>query len=497
MSGKNRNVHYDLGELARADMLEHGLEPDFPPEALQQVADTPGPASPGLGDDSSIRDFRDLREMAWASVDNDDSRDLDQLSVAEELADDAARVYVAIADVDALVKKDSPVDRHARRNTTSVYTSGGIFPMLPERLSTDLTSLGEHEVRLAMVVSYVVSADGSIGDFGVFRAWVQNKAKLAYNSVAAWLAREGEMPDAMARAAGIDAQMRMQERISARLKESRHERGALDFETIEARAVVRDGRVVDMHQEAKNRAKEMIEDFMIAANEVTARTLNDLGFATIRRVVRTPERWDRIVSLAEEYGENLPREADARALEAFLVKRRHADPLHFPDLSLAIVKMMGRGEYVVQEPGEDATGHFGLAVRDYTHSTAPNRRFPDVITQRLLKAALRKKLSPYSPEELTDLARHCTEQEDAAHKVERQMRKSAAALMLASRLGEHFDTLVTGASDKGTWVRVIRLPVEGKLVEGGRGLDVGDRVRVRLVGVDVRRGFIDFVRERR
>lgn len=488
----NHRQHVDLEALARDAMRERGLEPDFPPEAMKQVANTPGPAAPDKVIDEAIRD---LTHLAWASIDNDDSRDLDQLTVSEPLEGDAVRVYVAIADVDALVKRDSPVDRHARWNTTSVYTPGGIFPMLPVRFSTDLTSLGEHDVRLAMVVSYVVSEDGATSRHEVYRAWVENKAKLAYNGVAAWLAGEGEMPRAMAAAPGVDAQIRLQERVAARLKASRHERGALDLETIEARAVVTDGKVVDLKREEKNRAKELIEDFMIAANEATAQFLEAKGFATLRRVVRTPERWDRIVELAAQYGEALPREPDARALEAFLVRRRRDDPLRFPDLSLAIVKMMGRGEYVVQGAGEEATGHFGLAVRDYTHSTAPNRRFPDVITQRMLKAALRGRPSPYSLNELGELAAHCTEQEDAAQKVERQVRKSAAALLLAGRIGEKFDALVTGASHKGTWVRVLHPPVEGKLIEGERGLDVGDRVRVRLVDADVRRGFIDFVRQ--
>jgi len=491
-SGHESRHHFDLTELARTAMAERGLEPDFPPEAMKQVANTPRAASPELVVDESIRD---LRGLAWASIDNDDSRDLDQLTVAEQLDGEAVRVCVAIADVDALVKRDSPVDWHARTNTTSVYTAGGIFPMLPERFSTDLTSLGEHEVRLSVVVAYVVDENGSTRDHEVYRAWVHNKAKLAYNGVAAWLAGEGEMPDAMAAAPEVAEQMRIQERVSARLKERRHERGALDLETIEARAVVEQGQVVDLRREEKNRAKEIIEDFMIAANEVTARFLEDRGLATIRRVVRTPERWDRIVEIAARHGESLPHEPNGPALEAFLVRQRRADPLHFPDLSLAIVKMMGRGEYVVQQAGEDAAGHFGLAVRDYTHSTAPNRRFPDVITQRTLKAALRDRPSPYSLDELNELAAHCTEQEDAANKVERQVRKSAAALLLSNRVGDTFDSLVTGASEKGTWVRVLHPPVEGKLVEGARGLELGDRVRVRLVGTDVRRGFIDFVRD--
>jgi exoribonuclease-2 len=479
--------HVDLEALAWSAMLERGLRPDFDPEAIRQVEQLKGPA------EESGSDIRDLRDLDWVSIDNDDSRDLDQLTVAEEPGDGAIRVRVAVADVDALVKKGSPVDRHARHNTTSVYTGARIFPMLPERLSTDLTSLNEKQDRLAVVVSYVVLEDGSVGGWEIYRAKVRNKAKLAYNGVSAWLNGEGEMPEAMQALPGAGLQIQLQDQAAERLRERREERGALDLETIEARPVMRDGEVAEMHYEPQNRAQQLIEDFMIAANGVTAQYLEQKGFPSLRRVVRSPERWDRIERLAAEYGFRLPPDPNARALAKFLRVRHREDPLRFPDLSLAVVKMLGAGEYVVQPPGEDAIGHFGLAVRDYSHSTAPNRRYPDLITQRLIKAALEERRSPYSVRELEDLAAHCTEQEDAANKVERQIRKSAAALLLSDRIGEAFDALVTGATDRGTWVRIFDPPAEGMLVSGRDSFDVGDRLTVKLTGVNVERGFIDFI----
>ncbi|TMA45888.1 MAG: RNB domain-containing ribonuclease [Deltaproteobacteria bacterium] len=476
----------DLGNLARQVMIERGFEPDFPADAIRQVAALSGPAADGA--------VRDLRALAWASIDNDDSRDLDQLTVAEELPGGAVRVLVAIAEVDSTVGKGSPVDRHARRNTTSVYTAARIFPMLPEKLSTDLTSLAAHEERLAVIIEFVVNDAGSIGSSDVYRARVRNQAKLAYGSVGAWLAGEGPMPPAMAAAQGVDVQIRLQDRVAQTLAQRRHEHGALDLEVLEPRAVMSDGEVVDLRQQQRNRATQLIEDFMIAANGVTARYLQAKGFPTLRRVVRSPERWDKLRSFAAGFGDALPGTPDAKALADFLVRRRTADRLRFPDLSLSVVKLLGRGEYVVQLPGGPAAGHFGLAVSDYVHSTAPNRRFPDLVTQRLVKAALNGGRSPYDDDELAALATHCTEQEDAANRVERQVRKSAAALLLRSRIGEPFDAIVTGASEKGTWVRVLQPPVEGKLVHGHDGLDVGDRVGVRLVSVNVERGFIDFDR---
>ena len=488
MTQRGRHNRSDLAEIARRAMQEKGLDPDFPAAALQQLD---GIHEPAREKDPAIRDRRDL---PWASIDNDDSRDLDQLSVAEERPGGAVNVLIAIADVDALVRKGTPLDARAAQNTTSVYTAGGIFPMLPEKLSTDLTSLNQDEDRLSIVIEYVVNADGTLGASGVSRALVRNKAKLAYNAVDAWRDGRGPVPPAMAAVPGIDAQIRLQEEVSQRLRRLRYAQGALDLQTIEARAVFEGDEIRDLTVDEQNQPKQLIEDFMIAANGVTARYLEAAGFAALRRIVRSPERWQRIVSVAAEHGFSLPGEPDSKALEVFLAARRKADPLRFPDLSLVIVKLMGAGEYVVELPGKEPVGHFGLAVRDYTHSTAPNRRYPDVITQRLLKAALAKGPSPYSASELNGLAIRCTEQEDAANKVERLLRKSAAALLLETRIGERFDGVVTGASEKGTWARIIRPPVEGKIVRGYEGLEVGDKVRVKLVATSVERGFIDFVR---
>jgi len=477
-----------LKDIAHQAMIDRGLAPDFSDAAEKQAESISGPANDS---DASIKD---LRELIWCSIDNDDSRDLDQLTVAEDLGGGNVRAMVAVADVDALVKKGTPIDDHARQNTTSVYTAARIFPMLPEKLSTGLTSLNENEERIAVVMDMVVASDGSITKGDVYRARVHNKAQLAYNAVGMWLEGKGEMPEKIKGVSGLAENLKLQDRVADKMRELRHEHGALDLETIEARAVMKDGHVVDLEAEARNNAKNLIEDFMIAANGVSARFLAAKGFASLRRVVRSPERWDRIEAIAAKFGEKLPSDPDSQALEEFLVRRRKADPMRFPDLSLAIVKAMGAGEYVVEQPGQESIGHFGLAVKDYTHSTAPNRRFPDLITHRLIKAALAGAKPPYSNDELNALATHCTEAEDAANKVERQVRKSAAACILEPRVGQRFDGIVTGASEKGTWVRVFHPPVEGKVIHGGHGVDVGDKVNVKLVDVNVERGFIDFVR---
>jgi ribonuclease R len=484
------NQHSDLTALAHEAMIDHGLAPDFSPEVKAQLDTIQAPAR------ASGPVVRDLRKLLWCSIDNDDSRDLDQLTVAEDLGGGRIRALVAVADVDAVVAKGTPIDDHARQNTTSVYTPTIIFPMLPEKLSTDLTSLNESEERVAVVIDMTVDDGGNVVAGDVYRATVLNKAKLAYNSVAPWLEGEGPAPSALAAVDGLEANLELQDQAAQRMREIRHEHGALDLETIEARAVMADGKVVDLKQDLKNRAKQLIEDFMIAANGVTARFLSKKNLPSLRRVVRSPERWDRIEAIAKELGDSLPPDPDSKALEEFLVRRRKADPATFPDLSLTIVKAMGAGEYAVDMPGQSPIGHFGLAVRDYSHSTAPNRRFPDLITHRLLKGALAGTPSPYSPDELEQLARHCTDQEDAANKVERQTRKSAAASMLASKIGTRYDGIVTGASAKGTWVRIFHPPVEGKVVHGGGGLDIGQRVHVKLVGTDVDKGFIDFARSK-
>jgi VacB/RNase II family 3'-5' exoribonuclease len=475
-----------LREIARRAMRQRGFEPDFPPAVL---AETSALTQPAARPDGPVED---LRSLAWVSIDNDDSRDLDQLSVAEELGDGSVRLLVAVADVDAAVHRGNAIDERARKNTTSVYTPAQVFPMLPERLSTDLTSLNADEDRLAIVVSLTVRRDGAVADPAVSRALVRNKAQLAYDSVAAWLDGKASAPPAVATSNEIERQLRLQDGVAEAMKERREERGALALAPTESRVVFDGDLLADLRPEEENRAKEMIEDFMIAANTATARFLEARGFASLRRILRVPARWDRIVALARELGEALPETPSARALQAFLLKRRAADPVRFPDLSLSVVKLLGSGEYGVEVPGRPTEGHFGLAVKDYTHSTAPNRRYPDLVTQRLVKAALAGAPCPYSVEDLEALARHCTEQEDDAAKIERQVKKSAAAMLLASRQGERFDAIVTGASPKGTWVRVFRPPVEGRVVRGEAGLDVGERVWVELLDTDVERGFIDF-----
>jgi VacB/RNase II family 3'-5' exoribonuclease len=481
----------DAGELVRLAtqaMRDRGLEPEFSPQALHQAdtADTPA--------HEPNPDIRDLRHLLWCSIDNDDSRDLDQLQVVEPLPDGSIRIYVAIADVDALVKTGSPVDTHAVKNTTSVYTPARIFPMLPERFSTDLTSLNPQVDRQALVVAYTVDGRGGLSDETVLRAWVHNYAKLAYPSVGAWLVGEGPMPPAMASVPGLPEQLRLQDEVAMRLRDRRHEEGALELQTIELKTVIKDGKVTDLQDAPKDRAHALVEDFMVAANGVTTRFLTAHHFPTFRRVVMTPERWDKIEEIARSFGDQLPNDPDSGALNEFLQRRHKADPLRFPDLSLTIIKMMGAGEYRAQPAGAKSEGHFGLAVRDYSHSTAPNRRYPDLITHRLLKAALAGQRPPYSDAELEQLAQHCTKQEDNAKKVERQVRKSAAALLLRRHIGQTFEGLVTGASHKGTWIRTFRPPIEGRIVQGDQHLDVGDRVRVRLVHVDIEKGFIDFVR---
>jgi len=474
----------DLAALAREAMRERGLEPDFPPSAIAQTQRLRAPA---------VDHLPDQRHLPWCSIDNDDSRDLDQLTVAEA-ARDGTRILVAIADVDVLVTMGTPLDQHAQHYASSVYTPAQIFPMLPERLSTDLTSLNPDEDRVAMVISFTVDADGAVSAGDVARALVRNRARLAYDSVSAWLDGNGPSPREMASAEGIDDQIRIQDGIAQRLRGRRHEAGALDFESSEARAVVADGRIAGLRRVAKNRARALIEDLMIAANGVTARYLEAKGLPSIRRVVRSPKRWDRLQALAREAGDQLQADPNPKALSEFLSRRRRADPVRFPDLSLSVIKLLGRGEYVLTRSHDDEAGHFGLAVTDYVHSTAPNRRYPDLITQRLLKAAIAGTASPYASDELDALANHCTKQEDAADKVERQMRKSAAAFVLSSRIGERFEAIVTGASAKGTFVRALDPPAEGKVVRGAEGLDVGQRVHVTLVRTDVERGFIDFER---
>ena len=472
-----------LQHIAVRAMIDYGLEPELPPQAVEETRRLR---------DAPVDGLRDLRN---ASVVFDRQRrveDLDQLEVTVEDGD-GVRLLIAVADVDALVTKGSALDDHARVNTTSVYTTARIFPMLPETLSTDRTSLNEGEDRPALVADMRVGADGNVSG-EVYRAAVRNHAKLTYPAVAAWLEGDGAMPSALARMPDLEHQLRTQDRLASLLRARREQEGALDFDRAEIKPVMADGAVKELQVETSNRARDIIESFMIAANGVTARFLTSHGWASIRRVVRAPKRWPRIVEIAAAHGTTLPGAPDARALEEFLKARRQAEPDVFADLSLSVLKLLGRGEYIADGPGGEEEGHFALAQSNYTHSTAPNRRFPDLVTQRLVKAALGNVRAPYSLAELTPLAEHCTRQEDAANKVERRVRKSAAALWLADRIGQEFDAVVTGASEKGTWVRLLRPPVEGKLERGFEGLDVGDRLRVRLVKTDAERGFVDFVR---
>lgn len=480
----------DLVRIATETMTERGLAPEFGAAVVAQLASISGP-----GSDADTR-IEDLRSMPWSSIDNDDSRDLDQLTAVELLEGGAVKVFVAVADVDVLVGKGSAIDDHARFNTTSVYTAARIFPMLPERLSTDLTSLNPGQDRLAMVTTMVITADATVTQATVQRAWVHNKAKLAYDALSAWIEEGSALPKeaaaALAAVPGLEQQLRTQDEVAQRLRTRRRSEGALEFETLQPRAVYEGEQVVEIRQQVQNRARQLIEELMIITNQATARFLTEHGGASLRRVVRSPERWARIVAEARKYGETLPKTPDARALELFLAKRRAADPLRFPDLSLVIVKLMGSGEYVVEQPGTEPIGHFGLALRDYTHSTAPNRRFPDLITSRLLKAVLGGGPAPYSAAELGALAAHCSAQEDAAQKVERKLRKCEAALLLESHVGQRYDAIVTGRNERNTWVRTLAPPVEGMLSGRAPELEIGQRVEVRLVATDVERGFIDF-----
>ena len=469
----------DLVAAARQEMIERGFEPDFPAEALAQLRQITADPEPGL---------RDLTSLPWSSIDNDDSRDLDQIEWAERTPD-GIRVCVGVADVDATVGRGTPIDGYAAHETTSVYTGVQTFPMLPERLSTDLTSLAEGQDRAAVVVEFVVAADGTISQNSVYRALVRNHARLTYNAVGPWLDGQGAAPTPKPE---LQAQLKLQDDAAHALRAARDRLGALTFDRQELQAVTDNHHVKGVATRRTNRAGHLIEDFMIAANEVMARTLRAVGVSSIRRVVRAPERWARIVELAARYGDRLPSQPDGSALNQFLLRRKQADPLHYPDISLAVLKLMGPGEYVLSPAAGDAPGHFGLAAHDYTHSTAPNRRFADLVTQRLLKGI--GSAAPYTDAELDQIARNCTIKEDAARKVQRDMIKRIAALALAPRVGQTFAAVVTGVAPKGVFVRITDPPVEGRLVRGEQGLDVGDLLHVKLLSTDADRGFIDFGR---
>jgi exoribonuclease-2 len=477
-------------------MLEAGFAPDVPPDAAAEAAAL-DPARVG----AQATGLRDLRGLLWSSIDNAESRDLDQVEFAEQLPSGEIRLLVGIADVDAFVPAGSAIDRHAAANATSVYTGVETFPMLPERLSTDLTSLIAGADRLAVVIEFVVgdpAATSSQHDqphaTDIYRALVHNYAKLDYVTVGGWLEGRAAAPPQLAATPELAAQLRLQDQAAEWLHELRRRNGALDLETTEASLVTADGVVLDLTVQHKNRARYLIESLMIAANSVMAAFLEDRSVPVIERVVREPARWPRIVELAATLGEHLPAAPDSRALADFMERRKQADQLHFPDLSLAVVKLLGAGEYTLVLPGQDDASHFGLAAQDYTHATAPNRRYADLVTQRLLKATLAQLPPPYTNEQLAAIAEQCNERDHAAKKVERLMRKTAAVALMAGRVGETFGAIVTGVADKGTFVRLLAPPVEGRVVRGEQGLDVGDQTRVRLVATNYEKGFIDFER---
>ena len=486
------NRPFDLLAAARQEMIEEGFRPDFPPGVDEQVR-TIALGAAARAASTPAAPPRDLRSLLWSSIDNDTSRDLDQAEVAER-ATGGIRVRVAIADVAGAVAMDTPIDRHACDQTTSVYTGIHTFAMLPERLSTDLTSLNQAADRLAVVIDFVVAHDGTVSSSSIYSALVRNQAQLTYSGVGPWLENTVPPPPQVAASAALAEQLKLQDEAAQILLDERHRLGALNIDRIEAEAVIADGEVKGINTRQKNRATELIENFMVAANGVMARTLLDAGVSSIRRVVKTPERWPRIVELAARYGETLPATPDSGALNRFLQNRKATDAVHYADVSLAVVKLMGPGEYVLSRPGDPPQGHFALAAHDYTHSTAPNRRFADTVTQRLIQSVLGRVPAPYSDSHLDAIARNCTLKEDAARKVERVMSKRIAAVALRGRIGERFRAVVTGVTPKGTFVRVLGPPADGLLIHGQHGVDVGDRLEVRLVSTDPRRGYIDFAR---
>jgi exoribonuclease-2 len=477
-------VSISIQRVALRAMVENGFQPEPPPAVARELAAEREPSRDGV---------RDLRHLLWSSIDNPTSKDLDQIEVAEAIDGGGVRLRVAIADVDALVLKGSAVDAHARENATSVYTGVSVFPMLPDALSTDRTSLVEGADRLVVVIELDVARDGTVARADIYRGLACNHAKLDYETVGGWLEGRGPAPATVAADDALEAQLWLQDRAAGLLKRTRQRAGALDLDTVAVPAVARDGIVESLQVARKNRARDLIEDVMIAANGAVAPFLAHGGRSAIRRVVREPRRWDRIVAIAASYGSELPAAPDVRALSGFLAARRAADPLRFPDLSLSVVKLLGPGEYVLDRPGPaDDTGHFGLAAPDYTHATAPNRRYADLVTQRLVKAAIAGAPAPYGDDELDAIAKRCTEREDAANKVERVARKAAAAQLLERRIGATFDAIVTGVKGDATYVRLLSPPAEGRVVRGQAGMDVGERVRVRLVHTDAERGHIDF-----
>lgn len=484
----NAGSHIDLQAIAKEVMQQHGFEPDFSHSINDQLtAIRNHPPSVAVASD-----VRDLRSLLWSSIDNDDSRDLDQIEVAEPLPNGDTKILIGIADVDSFTPKQTAIDQHAARETTTVYAGVRVFPMLPEELSTGKTSLLENQDRLAVVVEFTVDGSGHVTANDVYRALVRNQAQLQYNSLGSWLEGTAAAPAKVGASSDLQSQLRWQSEVAQKLKNQRHEHGALNLQTEELLPLLVNDAVVDVTTQQRNQATDLIEDFMIAANGIVARRLESTS--SLRRIVRQPKRWDRIVSLAATYGEKLPAEPDSKALSDFLIKRKAADSDHFADLSLAVVKLIGPGEYVLERPGQPAPGHFGLAVRDYTHSTAPNRRFADIVTQRVIKSMLAGQANPYTDDELTAIAANCTEKGDAARKVEREMAKRLAAVALQRRIGAIFDAVVTGVTSGGTFVRALQAHVEGLLAQGDKGVDVGDKFKVKLIRTDPQRGYIDFAR---
>lgn len=476
----------DLITFAKEAMWARDFLTEFPIDIQNELAKI----GPKL-ELSTNPEIRDMRDKLWFSIDNDDSRDLDQITYIEVI-DGGFKAYVAIADVSSTVKKGSFINEHAEHNTTSVYTPTIIFPMLPEKLSTDLTSLNENEDRSAFVTEMVINDQGVMQDYKIYKAYVRNHAKLAYNAVGYWLEQGVNPPELIEKNKELEFQVRQHDILAQKIKNYRQSLGSLSLETIEPHAIIQNRIIVDIVEEKKNRAKEIIENFMISTNTASIKFLHAHGFPAFKRIVRVPKRWDKIVEIAGKLGDSLPPEPDSKALENFLIRQKQSDPVRFPDLSLSVVKLLGRGEYVVEYPGEDQPGHFGLALRNYSHSTAPNRRYPDLITQRMIRAVLEGKECPYKKTEINKLAEHCSLKEADADRVTRQTQKSAAAILLANKLNQIFEGIITGSKAEGTWVRVFTPPVEGKVVKNFQNVDVGDHVKVKLIAVDVKKGFIDF-----
>jgi exoribonuclease-2 len=482
-----RSSTVDLKAIAGMAMEKYGFRSRFPALVLDEV----NALQDRVHTDGSVS-YRDLRSLLWSSIDNIDSMDLDQLEYAERGQGNEIHVRVAVADVDTYVTKGSQADRHAAHNGTSVYTGIVTFPMLPDRLSKDITSLLPDQDRLALVVEYSVLADGSCQPGEVYRALVRNKAKLVYEQVGEWLEGTGPVPPLVRDLPGLAEQLHLQDETARRMRKARMDQGALDLETIEAQPVVEGESVKDLVLQRQNMARKIIEEFMIGANRTMVAFLGSAGIPMIQRVVRVPKFWNEIVLTAASYGERLPGEPDAKSLAVFLKKRKEADPLRFPDLSLTVIKLLGPGEYITLEPGTPPTGHFSMAVTDYTHGTAPNRRYVDMINQRLQKSVLDKRPGEYSLEDLVDLSSWLSDREKESKKVERFMRKAAAAVLLRNRIGDSFDAIVTGASAKGTYVRLFVPPAEGRIMRGEQGLRVGQNVVVRLLKTDPFNGFLDF-----